>query len=182
MTIVKRLSWILILASLSLILLQSSKKPSDGQPVVCVPSVSQQIPSRVVEVLETPESPEPKEVVPEIVERVVAAEARGESIENQMAVAQTILETSVATCSSISDVATNGQYAPPVQPDLVTDSVREACYRVLYIGERVTEEPIRYFYSTGGGFYSKWHETSPNLEYVTTIDDHKFYKLKENAK
>lgn len=114
----------------------------------------------------------------ELVQRVVAAESRSESLEGQMAVAQTIYETSCATGQTPDEVVfVPNQYAEPISYDLVTDSVREACYKVFILGEKVTEEPIRWFYSTAGGFYSEWHETSSNLEYVMSIGVHKFYKL-----
>lgn len=117
--------------------------------------------------------------VPQIVEQVVAAESKGESLEGQMAVAQTIVETAEYYGLSYEEVATGGKYTSPDPYDEVSDSVKEACHRVICLGERVTEEPIMWFYSTAGGFYSKWHETSPNLEYVITIGAHKFFALKE---
>ena len=109
--------------------------------------------------------------------RVVAAECRGEPIEGQMAVAQTIMETSKVTGMTPEQVVkVPNQYASPISIDLVNDSVKEACERVLVNGESVTNEPIRYFYSTMDGFVSKWHENS--LEYVMTIGNHKFFKAK----
>ena len=109
--------------------------------------------------------------------RVVAAESRGEPLEGQMGVAQTIHETAKATGQTPEQVVkVPGQYAPPTSMANVNDSVREACERVFVFNEKVTEEPIRYFYSTVGGFYSRWHENS--LEYVMTIGNHKFFKAK----
>ncbi len=107
--------------------------------------------------------------------RVVAAECRGEPIEGQMAVAQCIRTTSEATGQTPDQVVkVKNQYASPVNVDLVNDSVREACERVFIFGESITDEPIRYFYSTRNGFYSRWHEN--NLTYVMTIGNHKFFK------
>ena len=129
-------------------------------------------------VLQPPQVSQPSELV----QRVVAAESRSESLEGQMAVAQTIYETALATGKSWDEVVlTPNQYADPISADMLTDSIREACYRVFVLGEKVTEEPIRWFYSTAGGFYSRWHETSSNLEYVMSIGVHKFYKLAEEA-
>lgn len=116
----------------------------------------------------------------EYVLRVVAAESRGEPFEGQMAVAQCIRETANATGMTpeavVKQVGPTGvrQYTTPVDISLVTDSVREACERVFIRGESVTDEPIRYFYSTNNGFVSKWHENS--LQYVMTIGCHKFFK------
>ena len=118
----------------------------------------------------------------EYVMRVVAAESRGESYEGQLAVAQCIRETSERTMMTpeevVKQVNPNGtrQYAQPVDISVVTDSVRDACCDVFVHGISATDEPIRYFYSTASGFYSAWHENS--LEYVTTIDNHRFFKEK----
>lgn len=118
---------------------------------------------------------EPKPVVSEYVERVVAAESRGESLLGQMAVAQCIRETAEATGQTTEQVVkVKNQYAQPVSANEVTDSVREACYRVFYMEENAVDDNIRYFYSTVNDFYSKWHEE--NLEYVCTIGNHKFFK------
>ena len=118
----------------------------------------------------------------EYVMRVVAAESRGEPYEGQLAVAQCIRETSERTMMTpeevVKQVNKNGtrQYAQPVDLSVVTDSVRDACCDVFVHGISATDEPIRYFYSTVGGFYSAWHENS--LEYVTTIGNHRFFKAK----
>ena len=114
--------------------------------------------------------------------RVVAAECRGEPLNGQMAVAQCIRETSIATGMTpeevVKQVNSNGtrQYTTPVSMDLVNDSVREACERVFINCESAVDESIRYFYSIRNGGYSSWHENS--LEYVITIGNHKFFKAK----
>lgn len=108
--------------------------------------------------------------------RVVAAESMGEPLEGQMAVAQCIRETALATGMTPEQVVkAPNQYTSPISLDAVSESVREACERVLINGESVTEEPIRYFYSIVGGFVSSWHENS--LTYVITIGNHKFFKI-----
>ena len=118
----------------------------------------------------------------EYVMRVVAAESRGEPYEGQLAVAQCIRETSERNMMTpeevVKQVNPNGtrQYAQPVDISVVTDSVRDACCDVFVHGISATDEPIRYFYSTASGFYSAWHEN--NLEYVTTIGNHRFFKEK----
>ena len=75
----------------------------------------------------------------------------------------------------VKQVNKNGtrQYAQPVDLSVVTDSVRDACCDVFVHGISATDKPIRYFYSTVGGFYSSWHENS--LEYVATIGNHRFF-------
>lgn len=113
--------------------------------------------------------------VSEYVLRVVAAESRSEPFEGQMAVAQCIKTTSETFGMTPEEVVSvRNQYAKPVAESLVTDSVREACKRVFIDGEYATEEPIQYFYSTKGGFVSKWHER--RLKFVTQIGNHKFFK------
>lgn len=114
----------------------------------------------------------------EYVCRVVAAECRGEPYEGQLAVAQCIWNTSLAKGNNPDEVVREKmQYAKPVSSKLVTESVRKACLHVFLNVESITDEPIRYFYSTKNGFVSKWHEE--NLEYVMTIGNHKFFKEKE---
>lgn len=105
--------------------------------------------------------------------RVVAAECRGEPFDGQMAVVQTIRERAKQRGLTPEEVVKQpNQYASPVPMSLVTESVREACWRVLINGESVTDKPIQHFYSTAGGFVSKTHE---KLTYVMTIGYHKFF-------
>lgn len=109
------------------------------------------------------------------VARVVAAESRGEPLIGQMAVAQCIRNTAEATGQTPEEVVkVKNQYASPVDSDLVDASIFVACFSVFYENASVTSEPIRYFYSPAGGFYSAWHEE--HLAYVMTIGGHKFYK------
>lgn len=112
------------------------------------------------------------------VEAVVAAEAANQSREGQMAVAQCILNTAEAKGMRPNAVVQEeGQYASP-RPERVTNSVRAAVAAVFDAGERVTEEPIRWFYAPQ---YSqgRWHESA--LEYVVTIGGHKFFKETDNG-
>lgn len=111
----------------------------------------------------------------DLVERVVAAESGNQTLEGQMAVAQCILNTAEALeLRPDAVVLAPNQYADPTAREQVTDGVREAVRRVFDNGERVTEEPIRFFYAPR---YSagRWHESA--LEYVITIGGHKFFKL-----
>ena len=156
----------------------SSKELEQEEQPKTISSVEVAQHVRVIEAVKVEYKIVPKEVKPvvsEYVERVVAAESRGESLDGQMAVAQCIRTTAEVTGQTPEQVVkVPNQYAQPVSASEVTDSVREACYRVFYIGESVVDEDIRYFYSTNGDFYSRWHEE--NLEYVTTIGGHKFFK------
>lgn len=110
---------------------------------------------------------------------VVAAECRGEPYEGQVAVCQCILETSIArgiTPEEVVDIP--NRYADPLNNEEAKELVRDACINTFILGERATDEPIEYFYSTVGGFESYWHETA--LEYVMTIGNHKFFKTYGN--
>lgn len=109
--------------------------------------------------------------------RVVAAESRGESYEGQVAVAQCIWNTALSRgLTPVEVVDIPNRYTDPVNEDLVTESVVDACRNAFLGTDTVTEEKIEYFYSTAGGFYSEWHENS--LEHVITIGNHKFFKEK----
>lgn len=105
--------------------------------------------------------------------RVVAAECRGEPLEGQMAVAQVIQERADAKNMTPEEIVKEKyQFAAPTSMDNVNDLVREACERVFLNGEKVTDKPIKYFYSTVGGFVSANHEKKT---YVMTIGNHKFF-------
>jgi hypothetical protein len=108
----------------------------------------------------------------DLVERVVDAEAANQPYVGQMAVAQCILDRATRDGCSVTDIVLSpNQFAPPSKRD-VTDSVKAAVRAVFHDGQRVSEEPIYFFYSTVGGFTSTMHES---LTYVVTIDDHKFF-------
>ncbi|MDD4564803.1 MAG: cell wall hydrolase [Eubacteriales bacterium] len=87
----------------------------------------------------------------ELVCRVVAAEARGEDLQGQMAVAQTILDRAVLWDMTVADVVTApGQFAGPYQGE-VSDSVKLAVANVFDGGMRVFD----------GGTY-QFHDDSVN--------------------
>ena len=105
--------------------------------------------------------------------RVVAAECRGEPLDGIMAVAQVIRERADAKGKTPEEIVKEKyQFAEPASMDKVNDNVREACERVLIKNESVTDKPIKYFYSTVGGFVSTTHEKKT---YVMTIGNHKFF-------
>lgn len=106
---------------------------------------------------------------------VVAAECRGEPYEGQLAVAQCIRTTAERKWLTPEEVVKlPNRYADPCTyaPDI--ELVRDACCDVFVHGISATDEPIEYFYSTVGGFVSKWHEN--NLEFVMEIGNHRFFK------
>ena len=81
-----------------------------------------------------------------LVEQIVAAESRGEPQEAQMAVAQTILDRSLQSGLTFSEVCTApGQFAPPYQGE-ISEEVKESVYFVFILGQRVYEEPTLSFH------------------------------------
>ena len=102
-----------------------------------------------------PTDAEPEEVEPyfpltdeerELVERVVAAEARGESIECQMAVAQTILDRVVSREQSVTEVCTAPyQFADPYQGE-VSEKTQDAVFLVFDNGAKVFDK-VTHFYA-----------------------------------
>lgn len=111
----------------------------------------------------------------DIVERVVMTESGDQPLLGQMAVAECILNTAEATNQRPDAVVmAPNQYAAP--SSYASDSVKQAVELIFDTGESATGQPIRYFYAPK---YSagRWHESA--LEYVVTIGDHKFFKIKE---
>lgn len=83
----------------------------------------------------------------ELVERVVAAEARGESIQGMQAVAQTIRDRSQLWGMSVTAVLTEpGQYAEPYQGEISSD-VKNAVNAVFDDGEMIFDSPVTHFAS-----------------------------------
>lgn len=82
----------------------------------------------------------------DLVERVVAAEARGEKIETQMAVAQTILDRAVSREQSITEVCTAPyQFADPYQGD-ISEKTEDAVFLVFNNGAKVFDN-VTHFYA-----------------------------------
>ena len=117
-----------------------------------------------------------------MIECIVAGEAKGESIEGKMAVAQCLLNAMVKDGLSASDVCKEYQYSgwddelKNSNPDCWTE-VCEAVSRVFDDGEFVSENPILYFYAPEL-VYSSWHES---LNHAVTIGGHKFFYLDEDV-
>ena len=81
----------------------------------------------------------------DLVERVVAAEARGEDLQGQMGVAQVILDRAVLWDMQVSDVVlAAGQFATPYQGE-ITDDIKLAVANVFDGGVRVFLEPVTHF-------------------------------------
>lgn len=112
----------------------------------------------------------------DLVERVVMAEAGGESFEGQMLVAQCILNAAEKTGTAPSEVVTTYQYTSR-RPD-PTQSVKDAVVAVFDSGETVTDELILYFYNPAI-VTSTWHESQI---FVTEVGGHRFFAERSSAK
>ena len=103
-----------------------------------------------------PTDAEPEEVEPyfalaaeerELLERVVAAEARGEEIECQMAVAKTILDRAVSREQSITKVCTAPyQFADPYMGE-ISEKTQDAVRFVFDDGAKVFDK-VTHFYAS----------------------------------
>lgn len=151
------------------------------------PQIEPQEPEPTEEPVDTPQEPEPQqepEIEPtaaffdltdgqrDLVERTVAAESRGEPLEGQMAVAQTIYQRCIDGNLTIEEVLVPGQYASPYKGE-ISDTTKEAVSLVFDLGVMAVSEPIMAFYAPAYGT-SGWHENK--LEFVTEIGSHRFFK------
>lgn len=138
-------------------------------------TVGTYIPDTSAPAAETVEPTEPAVRYPltdaerDVVERVVMAEAGGESFEGQMLVAQCILNACEKTGTQPSEVVVTFKYAP-ARPD-PTDSVREAVAAVFDAGEFITDEPVMFFYNPAK-VTSTWHESQT---FVIEVGGHRFF-------
>lgn len=83
----------------------------------------------------------------DLVERIVAAEARGESIEGMAAVAQVIRDRSTAWDMTVTDVCyAPGQFAAPYSGEISPEIV-QAVYAVFDGGVDVLEVPVTHFHA-----------------------------------
>lgn len=103
-----------------------------------------------------PTDAEPQEVEPyfpltdeerDLVERVVAAEARGEKIETQMAVAQTIMDRCTTRGQTVTQVCTAPyQFAAPYRGE-ISEKTQDAVRFVFDDGAKVFDK-VTHFYAT----------------------------------
>lgn len=103
------------------------------------------------------------------VERVVMAEAGGESFEGKMLVAQCILTAAEKTGLQPSEVVIKYKYtASRPEP---SQSVKDAVAAVFDRGELVVDEPVMYFYNPAI-VESEWHESQI---FVIEVGGHRFF-------
>ena len=82
-----------------------------------------------------------------LIERIVASEARGESVEGMMAVAQVIRDRSTEWGMSVTDVVmAPGQFAPPYTGE-ISPEVVQAVWAVFDEGMSVLEVPTTHFHA-----------------------------------
>ena len=116
------------------------------------------------------------------IQYIVAGEAKGESMEGKMAVAQCILHGMVKSNWSAERVRIEYQYSgwddelENVNPEAWAEVV-EAVSRVFDDGELISDKPILYFYAPDITS-SSWHES---LNHAVTIEGHKFFYLDEDV-
>lgn len=85
----------------------------------------------------------------DLIERVVAAEARGEEYKGKIAVAQTIKDRGDLWGMSYEEVVLSpGQYAAPYKGEK-SDEVKNAVSEVFDYGARAFEEPTTHFHAEG---------------------------------
>lgn len=89
---------------------------------------------------------------------MVAAEIQTGSKENQMALAQCVRNTSERDGRPVGQVLQEDYSAKPCDPSMVSDSIKDTCYRIFVLQETVIPTNVEVMYSTAGGFYSSWHE------------------------
>lgn len=107
----------------------------------------------------------------DLVERVVMAEAGGQSYEGQMMVAQCILDGSQRLGVSVSETIAAYRYTK--NRPTPSESVKQAVSAVFDQGKRVTEEAADLFYNPSITT-SSWHESQT---YVCTIGNHRFFRM-----
>jgi len=104
----------------------------------------------------------------EIIERVVAAEARGETLKGQMAVANVIKDRAELWNMTPTEVVTaKGQFAEPFQGEISEDT-KLAVEIVFDKGIRVFEKPVTHFASN-----NPWWAESKTV--IGSIGVHTFY-------
>jgi spore germination cell wall hydrolase CwlJ-like protein len=106
----------------------------------------------------------------DIVCRVVAAEARGEDLQGQMAVAQVIRDRSQLWGMTVTEVClAPGQFAAPYQGEISAEVV-QAVWAIFDQGMSVFDEPVTHFHADYVSPY--WTESKVSRG---TVGAHRFY-------
>ena len=153
-------------------------KPAEVEP--STEEVMRIIPMNTV-VCDTEATEEQEELVPffyltdkerDLVERVVAAEGRGECIEGQMAIAQTIRDRAITRNQSITKVCTSHmQFADPYKGE-ISETTKNAVAYVFDDGVEILEFPVTHFYAWKLIEAPEW---TNGLEFRGEIGNTRFY-------
>ncbi|MCI5533873.1 MAG: hypothetical protein MR440_03795 [Firmicutes bacterium] len=109
----------------------------------------------------------------ELIEKVVAAEARGESIECMMGVAQTIRDRCITREQSVTEVLTApNQFAKPYDGK-ITNRIKDAVSFTFDEGHSTFEYPVTHFYASHLIDPPDWTE---GMEYLGEIDGVSFFR------
>ena len=109
----------------------------------------------------------------ELIEKVVAAEARGESIECMMAVAQVIRDRCITREQSVTEVLTApNQFSAPYDGK-VADRIKDAVAFTFDEGHSTFEYPATHFYASHLIDPPDWTES---MEYLGEIDGVSFFR------
>lgn len=109
----------------------------------------------------------------ELIEKVVAAEARGESIECMMAVAQTIRDRCITREQTVTEVLTaQNQFAMPYEGE-ITDRLSDAVRFTFDEGISTFEYPTTHFYASHLIEPPDW---TYEMEFLGEIDGVSFYR------
>lgn len=166
--------------------------PSNTSGVVIVVPPATQDPSKDTEVIvnQTEEKVEYdppfelSEADRKYITLVVLAEARGESVIGQMAIAQCILDGAIYYNTDPVSLCKKLGYAAPWDGSGVDEAryaslyniASDAVARVFDDGARAIHSRVIFFYAPKR-CESKWHESQ---NYVATIGNHKFFDIKES--
>lgn len=108
----------------------------------------------------------------ELVERVVAAEARGESFQGQMAVAQVIRDRCLTRGQAPIEVCTSpGQFAQGYEGEI--SSTTEAAVGFVFGGHSIFTYPVTNFYAHEHIEAPEW---TYSKEFAGEIGGHRFYR------
>ena len=109
----------------------------------------------------------------ELIEKVVAAEARGESIECMMAVSQVIRDRCITREQSVTEVLTApNQFSAPYDGK-VADRIKDAVSFTFDEGHSTFEYPVTHFYASHLIDPPDWTES---MEYLGEIDGVSFFR------
>lgn len=163
----------LLLFISALIFLMSCAEAETIEPVELIEEVIEEDVIYVEQTAVFPLSDEERDLV----ERVVAAEARGESIECQMAVAQTIKDRCLTRGQTVTEVCTAAyQFTEPYQGE-VSDKVKDAVRFTFDDGDSVLDYPTTHFYAWQLIDPPYWTESK---DFRGEIGNVRFYGDKEN--